>query len=81
MLYAEFIRVGEIQPGEASAINFTAAAVRAGRLDLPDERRVRVFLGIIKRRLWANITQAEEDKALTVIRRCREERPEFMRAA
>ena len=80
-LYQEFVRVGELQPGEASAINFAAAAVRAGKLDLPDERRVKVFLGIIKRRLWGNITQAEEDRALSVIRRCREQEPGFLRAA
>ena len=80
LLYQAFIRAGEIIPSEAMALNFTAAAVRAGRLDLPEDRRVKVFLGIIKRRLWGNITQAEEDKALTVIRRLREEQPGFLRA-
>ena len=79
LLYSEFVTAGQLQPSEASAINFAAAAVRAGRLELPDDRRVRVFLGIIKRRLWGNITQAEEDRALSVIRRCREKEPNFMR--
>ena len=80
-LYREFVRVGELQASEASAINFAATAVRAGRLDIPDDRRVRVFLGIVKRRLWVNITQAEEDRALSVIRHCREQDPGFMKAA
>lgn len=81
-LYREFVRTGKLDCSEASAINFAAAAIRAGTIpELSDQRRVRVFLGIVQRRLWANITQAEEDKALSVLRRVRQERPEFMRAA
>ena len=80
-LYRDFLRAGKLEGGEASALNFAAAAVRAGRLDLPDERRVRVFLGIVSRRLWANITQNEEDRARQVITKRRETDPGFMRAA
>ena len=79
-LYFEFIRCGAFQASDASALNFAAAAVRAGRLiDLPAERRVKVFLGIIKRGLWSHITQAEEDRARLVIARRRETHPNFMR--
>ena len=79
-LYFEFVRRGKLAHSEANALNFAAAAVRAGRLShLSEQRRVRIFFGIIRRRLWGYITQAEEERARCVLRHVRETRPSFMR--
>jgi hypothetical protein len=46
---------------EADALNFFAAAIRAR--STPSRDPVRVFVGIVRRRLWGHITQAQEDEA------------------
>ena len=71
-LYRQAVKLGLAEPSEAGALNFLSAAVRAQSVkgDAP-----RVFMGIIRRRLWAHITQADEDRAIAVLRRYRAENP------
>jgi len=75
-LYFQAIRRGLIEPTEAGAINFLAAAVRAKSVlgDAP-----RIFMGLVRGRLWKNITQADEDRALTALKRYRAEDPDRFR--
>jgi len=75
-LYFQAVRKNLIEPTEAGAINFLAAAVRAKSvLGAPQK----VFMGIIRKRLWKNITQADEDRALSALKRFREENPDRFR--
>lgn len=75
-LYFQAVRQKLIEPTEAGAVNFLAAAVRASSAsgDTP-----RIFMGIIRGKLWKNITQANEDRALAALRRYRENNPERFR--
>ncbi len=75
-LYFQAIRRGLIEATEAGAINFLAAAVRA-RSVLGDAPRI--FMGLIKQKLWKNITQGDEDRALAALRRYRTENPDRFR--
>ncbi len=75
-LYFQAVKRNLIEPTEAGAINFLAAAVRARSVsgDAP-----RIFMGIIKQKLWKNITQGDEDRALVALKRYRAEDPERFR--
>jgi len=77
-LYRQAVRVKLIEASEAGAINFISAAARAARVtgDAP-----RVFIGIVKRKLWNHITQADEDRALTALRKYRADNPQRFRVA
>jgi hypothetical protein len=68
-LYYQAVRRGLIEASEASVINFLAAAARATAVegDAP-----RVFMGIIRRKLWHHITQVDEDRAVSALKRARE---------
>ena len=61
-----------IEPTEVGAVNFLAAACKAKRVsgDAP-----RIFMGIVRRKLWHHITQADEDRAVAALRRYRAEDP------
>lgn len=75
-LYRQAVKVKLIEPTEANAINFIGAAARATRVegDAP-----RIFMGIIRGKLWKNITQGDEDRALGALRRYRGENPDRFR--
>jgi hypothetical protein len=75
-LYFQATRKNLIEATEAGAINFLAAAVRAKTVsgDAP-----RIFMGIIRKKLWKNVTQADEDRALSALKRFREENPNRFR--
>jgi hypothetical protein len=77
-LYAQAARCGWIQPSEANALNFLAAAVRAQEVgrDAP-----RVFVTLVRRGLWHHITQAQEDHARAALVRWRDHHPECFRVA
>lgn len=77
-LFFQAVKKGLIEPTEAGAINFLAAAVRA-RTVLGDAPRV--FMGIVRGKLWRNITQADEDRALSALRRYRVDDPDRFRLA
>jgi hypothetical protein len=77
-LYRQAVRLKLIEPTEANAINFIGAAARATRVegDAP-----RIFMGIIRGKLWKNITDADEDRALGALRRYRGDNPDRFRSA
>lgn len=68
-LYRQATEAGWIERGEAAFLNFTAAAVRATRA--PGDP-VRIFVGIVRGKLWHFITQEQEARASEIIRRERE---------
>jgi hypothetical protein len=77
VLFAQAAHAGWMQPSEANALNFVAAAVRAREVgnDPP-----RLFVNLVRQRLGQNITQAQEDRARLALVRFRELRPEGFRA-
>ena len=75
-LYFQAVERNLIEGTEAGAINFLAAAVRAKAVPGDPSR---VFMGIIRKKLWANITQADEDRALSALKRYRETNPNRFR--
>ena len=75
-LYFQAVGAGWVQAGEARAIDFVAAAIRAREVG---REPVRVFVAIARRGLWSHITQAQEDRARRVLSRYREQRRECFR--
>lgn len=63
---------------EMDALNFLAASLRARHGNVRDP--VRVFVGIVRRGLWAHITCEEEERARAALARYRERFPEAFRA-
>lgn len=66
-LYEQACERGLIRNSEASFLNFIAAAVRGKSSKGGDP--VKIFMGIIKKGLWMNITQEQEDRARAAIKR------------
>lgn len=66
-----------LRGSEMDALNFLAASVRARAGKARDP--VRVFVGIVRRGLWAHITCAEEERARAALSRHRERVPEAFR--
>jgi hypothetical protein len=60
-LHRQAVAHGWLRDCEADTLNFYAAAARARTV--PGGDPVRVFVGIVRRRLWYHITQAQEDEA------------------
>jgi hypothetical protein len=65
-LHRQAIARGWLRDCEADTLNFFAAAARARTV--PGGDPVRVFVGIVRRRLWHHITQAQEDEARQISR-------------
>lgn len=76
-LYFDACSRGVIVPSEASALNFLSAAIKARSVSTGDP--VRIFVSIVRRRLWHHITQNHEDEARKVLLRFREKNPERFR--
>jgi hypothetical protein len=76
LLYEQAVSANWLSHSEANLRNFVSAALRAtwagGRVGA-------IFVGIVRRRLWHHITQAEEDRALSVLKRYQERRPDAFR--
>lgn len=68
---------GYLRGSEMDVLNFLGASVRARTTKARDP--VRVFVGIVRRGLWAHITCAEEERARAALSRHREEFPEAFR--
>jgi hypothetical protein len=68
-LYRQATEAGWIERGEAAFLNFTAAAVRATR---SSGDSVRIFVSIVRGKLWHFITQEQEERAAEILRRDRE---------
>ncbi len=68
-LYGQAIAANWLAHSEANFQRFIGAAVRATRIK---GNAVRVFVTIVKGKLWHHITQEQEDRARVVLRRYRE---------
>ncbi len=68
-LYFQAVKAKWITLSENSFLNFLAAAVRAKTIK--NGCSVRVFVGIVKKKYFSHITQAEEDRARTAIKKFR----------
>lgn len=79
-LYFQACKAGLIQNSEPSALNFLSAACRARGLGKVGDP-VKIFMGIVRRKLWRHITQADEDRALCALRKYRAEDPSRFRIA
>lgn len=60
-LFEQAVRAGWVRRCDSDRINFSAAAIRA--LTTPSRDPVRVFVSLIRKRLWNHITHAQEDLA------------------
>ena len=77
-LFRQAVKQRLIEPTEANAINFIGAAARASRVegDAP-----RIFMGIVRKKLWNHIQQCDEDRALSALRKYRSENPNRFQVA
>jgi hypothetical protein len=73
-LYRQAVGIGLIKHSENQALNWLGAAVRAKSVAGDP---VRVFAGIVRKGLWQNITQEQEERARTALCRYREVNPGF----
>lgn len=71
-LYAQAVRANWLPESEANALNFVAAAVRAREAE---GDAARIFVSLVRRGLWQNITQAQEERARKALARFRDENP------
>lgn len=71
-LYGQAVQRGWIEACDANALNFVAAAVRAREAK---GSAVRIFVALVRQRLWSHITQAQEDRARMALARIRETDP------
>jgi hypothetical protein len=65
-LYDQAIAAGWLRRSDATFLAFAAAAVRANRAT---GDAVRIFVSIVRRKLWHHITHADEERARVVIAR------------
>lgn len=77
-LYFQAVDRGLISGSESSALNFLAAGVRAREVG---HDPARVFVTLVRRRLWHHITQAQEDQARAALLRYRTENPDRFRVS
>ena len=68
-LYHQACEAGLIKNSEASYLNWFGAAVRAKSAKKGDAAKI--FMGIVRKNLWMNITQEQEDRARAGINRYR----------
>ena len=79
-LYWDAVRRGLVPESEASAINFVAAACKAKRVKAKDIASApKVFMGIIRKKLWGYIAEEDEDRALAGIKKYRERDEDLFR--
>lgn len=71
-LYFEAVKKRWFAPSESMALNFLAAAVKAREVG---EDPPRLFVSLVKRKLWDHINQAQEDQAHAALVKFREKDP------
>ncbi len=76
-LYQEALRAGWLVPSEANALNWIGAAIRAKTVKGGDS--VRIFVTIVRKKLWHYVTQEQEDRAIAALKRHREKVPNLFR--
>lgn len=69
-LFEDAVGKGMLADTESNRLNWVAAAVRASMVKARDP--IRVFMGIVRRKLWHHITHEEEDRARKVLRKLQE---------
>ena len=67
-LYWQAVTLGLINHSEANVLNWVSASIRARETENP----VRIFMGIIKKKLFHHVTQGQEETARKAINRRRE---------
>jgi hypothetical protein len=77
VLYQKAVRAGWLVPSEANALNWIGAAIRAKTVKGGDS--VRIFVTIVRKKLWHYITQEQEDRAIRALKRHREKAPNLFR--
>ena len=70
-LYKQATDRGIVKASENSLLNFFAAAIRAGTANIPDTRKVKVFIAIVRQGLWDHITQIQEEQARQALSKLR----------
>jgi len=75
-LYFQAVDRRWVDSSEATALNFIAAAVRAREVG---HDPTRLFVALVRQRLWSHVTQAQEEYARTTLSRFRAERPDRFR--
>lgn len=68
ILYWQAVNLGLITHSEANVLNWVSASIRARETENP----ARIFMGIIKKKLFHHVTQAQEEIARNAISRRRE---------
>ena len=68
VLYWQAVSLSLITHSEANALNWVSASIRARETENP----ARIFMGIIKKKLFHHVTQAQEETARNAINRRRE---------
>ena len=68
ILYWQAVNLGLITHSEANALNWVSASIRARETENP----AKIFMGIIKKKLFHHVTQAQEEIARNAIKRRRE---------
>jgi hypothetical protein len=76
-LYQKAVRAGWLVPSEANALNWIGAAIRAKTVKGGDS--VRIFVTIVRKKLWHFITQEQEDRAIAALKRHRGKAPNLFR--
>lgn len=76
LLYREAVKAGWLEATEANLRNFLCAALRATQAG---GRVGAIFVGIVRKKLWHHVTQAQEDRVMTALRRYREKHPSAFR--
>jgi hypothetical protein len=75
-LFVQAAHAGWMQPSEANALNFVAAAVRAREVG---HDPARLFVNLLRQHLGQNITQTHGDRARQALVRFQELRPKGFR--
>ena len=75
-IYFQAVEQGWISGSEADSLNFIAAAVRAREVG---KQPTRLFVTLVRRKLWPHITQAQEDYARRTLNRFRDDDPDRFR--
>jgi hypothetical protein len=76
-LYWQAVAAGDLIHSESAALNFLASAVRAR--SVKTEAPAKVFIAILRRRLWHHITCDQEEVARRALTRAREHNPSSFR--
>lgn len=74
-LYWQARQKGLISASEADILNWIATSIRARNMHNP----AKIFMGIVKKKLWHHITNAQEDEARAALNRRRRNFPDAFR--